>query len=425
MKIFHVYRKHPGDTGSDIFMDELSNEMIKKGHQITILTSDVKRWRQNFDYYTNLKSKENTVRIKRVPHTILRFINPLPFYSGTKHKLLRKFDSLAFRYEHGIIRFLKRFFKLLRNSLFWGLFQDELGWKLLIFLNRESFDVIHTTCVPRSCIISSLIVSRLKNKPVIITPFYHYKDIEYFSNEKHWFKILRKFHYINVCTNAERNYLISHGVPKEKIVKIGLGIYIDENESSVKNEWRQRLMIHDDEFVVLYMNSHIDDIKKGILQVIGAALKLPSVKFVFAGNDKVRWNNLIKNHFANADLKNCHFIGYITNQEKKLLFDTVDLVVRPSINEALGIIYLEGMCYGKPVITSDIEPMREISNGVGFSVEHGNDDALIKAIRKISLDKELYAEFSNNAIKKSRLYSWNIIAEKFDLLYTSAKNRYL
>ncbi len=424
LRILHTVRVYPGDTGSEVYFFQLSNEMMKKGHKITIMTSDLMKWqlRNIFDYYSNLNIIENNIRIKRIPYTILRFIFSLISYRTNKKTILNFFDLIFFSIEYGFIKLIRFIFKVIRKSLLWGLFQDNLGWKILYALRNENYDLIHTTCVPRSVIIASLIAAKKNKIPIMITPFYHYKEKRFYMYDNLWMSILNKFDCINVSTDAERNYLINHGIDKKKIVKIGVGIYynLKNHENSV--DWRNKLNISKEKFVALFMSPQVYNPEKGVLQVIAAALKLPHIEFIFTGKDKNSWNYMLSRHFPNEKLDNCHYVGFVSEDDKNLLLNTVDLIVRPSINESFGIIYFEGMRNGKPIITSDIDSMKEISSGVGIAVEHGNVEDLIRAIERIQSDKEFYRKLSKNALEKSKAFSWEKISERFNQIYYSLAN---
>jgi glycosyltransferase involved in cell wall biosynthesis len=416
MRVLHTYRQHPGDSGSDIFFDELTTEMKKKNLNIKIITSDLVRWGKNFNYFTIPKEKSKNLGTIRIPFTLLRFINPR-FFNRNKNNKFSYLDKLIFKFEKLFIRFLKKISNKLNFSTLWGLFQDELGWKLFLFLMKQNFDLIHTTCIPRSCITASLLAAKIKKLPIMITPFYHYQERRFFENDKFWMKILKNFDCINVCTDKEKDYMIKHGINSKKVIKIGLGVYFDKIKNEKDVNWREKLQIENDKFVVLYMNSIITDPLKGVHQVIEAATKLPDIHFIFAGKDETNWNNMILHYKEKYELSNCHFVGYVVGVSKHSLLHSSDLIVRPSINEALGIFYLEGMSVGKPIITSNIDSMKEISKNVGFSVKHGNVLELIEKIKILQSDNNLYQEFSRNAIKKSKGYSWRVISKKFERIY--------
>ena len=251
MRVIHTFRQHPGTGGSDIYFDELSVEMKKKQYNISIITSDLKRWGQYFDFYTTPKKYCAKLEIKRIPFTLFRFINSRYSYSK-KYKKMRFWDKIILKLEQLIIRVLRFCFRKFKFPILWGLFQDELGWKMLLVLIKERVDLIHTTCIPRSCIVASLLIAKIKKVPIMITPFYHFKEKSFFENDILWMKILKKFDCINVCADAERNYFIKHGIDNKKIVKIGLGVYFDQIRVDKDYLWRDILQIEKDKFVVLY-----------------------------------------------------------------------------------------------------------------------------------------------------------------------------
>jgi len=79
----------------------------------------------------------------------------------------------------------------------------------------------------------------------------------------------------------------------------------------------------------LYLNSSIGDYLKGIDAVIKASIQLPSVHFIFVGRYQENWNYLI-NKYNLQELKNISYIEYVSNEEKYQLYNTVDLIVKPS-----------------------------------------------------------------------------------------------
>lgn len=421
MKVLHTICLFPGDYGSEIFIDQLSQEMIKKDHQIVVITSDLVEWqlRHILKHHQENISLKKKIIIKRVPYTFLRLIFSKNRKQQKYNRSFKFFDLFLFLIEYGALKLLAFYHKLKNNAYYWGLYQDNLGWKMLRALNKENCDLIHTTCVPRSCVVASLLSAKKKNIPIMISPFYHYMDKTFYMHDKFWMKILNDFDFINVCTDAEREYLIKHGVNEKKIGKIGLGVYYKSIYKEKKINWKNRLNIPTDKFTVLYMSTQIYNPGKGILQVIGAAQELPEIDFIFTGQDKNSWNHMLSRHFPNIKLYNVHYLGYISEEEKDSLLKEVDLLVRPSIFESFGIFYFEGLRYGKPIITSNIDSMKEISKDVGLAVEHGNVEELVKAIKKLQLDTQLYQKFSQNAIKKSEAYSWKKISKKFNQIYES------
>ncbi|KKK85741.1 hypothetical protein LCGC14_2770270, partial [marine sediment metagenome] len=96
------------------------------------------------------------------------------------------------------------------------------------------------------------------------------------------------------------------------------------------------------------------------------------------------------------------------------LYNAVDLIVKPSINESLGFVYFEGMCAGKPIITSNIAPMIEVSKDVGLSVPFNSENELINAIIRLKEDRDLYGKCSKNALIKAKNQSWEKRGNEFE-----------
>ncbi len=99
-------------------------------------------------------------------------------------------------------------------------------------------------------------------------------------------------------------------------------------------------------------------------------------------------------------------LGYISEKEKENLFGACDIFCLPSIHkaEAFGIVQIEAMSIGKPIVTTKIDGsgvhwvnFHEVS---GINVTVKNSIELSLAIKEILKDKEIYKNYSLNA--KSR-----------------------
>ena len=79
--------------------------------------------------------------------------------------------------------------------------------------------------------------------------------------------------------------------------------------------------------------------------------------------------------------KSIKFIGKLDNNQKEYFYKNIDLFILPSINsfEAFGIVQLEAMSYGVPVISSNINGVRTIINKTknGYIFETKNLDDLL------------------------------------------------
>jgi glycosyltransferase involved in cell wall biosynthesis len=105
-------------------------------------------------------------------------------------------------------------------------------------------------------------------------------------------------------------------------------------------------------------------------------------------------------------------------------YKNADLFVLPSINEAeaFGIVQLEAMSFGLPVINTKLNsgvPFVSIDNFTGITVTPNNVEDLTKAIEKIFSSLDLYESFSKNAFLRSRDFSNEKLALSYLNIYNS------
>lgn len=111
---------------------------------------------------------------------------------------------------------------------------------------------------------------------------------------------------------------------------------------------------------------------------------------------------------------------YIVNHgftdKKKLvsLLQKCDLFVLPSRFDCFGIAFIEAMTFGLPCIGRKLCAMPEmIDEGInGELVTDDNPDKLAELIVKICSDENLYHSYSENAIEKAKMFTWENTAER-------------
>ncbi len=107
------------------------------------------------------------------------------------------------------------------------------------------------------------------------------------------------------------------------------------------------------------------------------------------------------------------------DNKKRKLFEDYDFLVLPSKSENFGMVILESLACGLPVLTTTNTPWKTIKDKNAGWIINDNYFNLILALKKIFILK--LREFnikSNNAINLAKNYKTNIIIKKYLKVYT-------
>lgn len=159
---------------------------------------------------------------------------------------------------------------------------------------------------------------------------------------------------------------------------------------------------------------------KGVEYLIEAIEKLP-VRLTIVGNGEEREILQEQVKFLGIEEK-IHFITNASDDELLQIYKDSDLFILPSINEAeaFGVVQLEAMANGLPVINTYLDsgvPFVSLNDFSGITVEPKSSESLKSAIVRIIENKELYEEFSLNAIERSSLFTRKKMSESYLDLY--------
>lgn len=145
--------------------------------------------------------------------------------------------------------------------------------------------------------------------------------------------------------------------------------------------------------------------EKGVYDLINAIEQIhknlpENVKFVLCGKDA---NNSVTNYVEKKGLQNrIQLPGWIDVEQRRILFEETQICILPSYFEALSMTVIEAMCYGIPMITTNISTMSELLGQEIDLVEPGDVDALAKQILKWTQDPELRKKLSEIEFERAK-----------------------
>jgi glycogen(starch) synthase len=221
-----------------------------------------------------------------------------------------------------------------------------------------------------------------------------------------------------VCSQSMKNEICNHfNLPWEKVDVIPNAIDATKYQISVdRGAVRQRYGVGYGEKLILCVGRLVP--QKGIEYFIRAipsiAKRYPEAKFVIVGEG---WSRDILEAEARAGGQNrkIQFTGFASDREVINLMTSADVLVVPSVYEPFGIVALEGMATGVPVVASKVGGLSEVieHDRTGLFVYPRNPESIAWGIDRVLSDPDHAKWLTENAKDKlHKAYSWEAVAMK-------------
>jgi len=193
-----------------------------------------------------------------------------------------------------------------------------------------------------------------------------------------------------------------------------------------RNKIRKKHGISEDAKVILFVGNL--EAYKGCEYLLSAfsivAKEINDAYLILVGKGSLE--SRLKQIIMKFDMKNkVFFAGYVRDNELPYYYAACDVFVLPSISEyeGFGIVQLEAMACGKPVIATNIPGVREVDKKELATIHVPPKDkrALAEALLTILKDEKLAIKMGNNGRKLvEEFYSWPKIARTILQLYEKA-----
>ena len=214
------------------------------------------------------------------------------------------------------------------------------------------------------------------------------------------------------------------GLPFEKINVIPNGININIYNGIERNYEFRRRYARDNEKIVMCAGRLVYE--KGFQYLLDAAPKIlehyNDVKFIIAGKGGMLDELKAKANYLGINNK-VYFTGQLPSKDLYTMYRCADVAVFPSTYEPFGIVAIEGMYAGTPIVVSDVGGLNEIvEHGVtGMKSYAGNANSIADSILALLFDQQLANNISKNARNKVKeVYNWTKIAQDTHFTYQKA-----
>ena len=289
-------------------------------------------------------------------------------------------------------------------------------------LYSEDFDIIHTHVPTPWSSDWSNIITRIKNKPLVVT--YH-NDIIGTGIANTIAKIYNSTTLKLLLNKADKiiitqdDYINSPHLQnyKDKIITIPNGV-----DTSIFKPSNQRNNNQ------IFFLSVLDKFHKykGLDYLLDALIRvkevIPDIKLVVGGKGELL--DFYKSKSVELGLEdNVEFKGFLTDEEVITYYQESELFILPSISslqEGFGIVVLEALACETPVISTTIVGVSDdvIQTGSGLIIPPKNVEKIEESIIKILSDKELISMMGKNGRKLVKeKYEWKKISEDIHSLY--------
>jgi len=151
---------------------------------------------------------------------------------------------------------------------------------------------------------------------------------------------------------------------------------------------------------------------------------VPNCRLIVVGPGS-RTRKKYERQVRHGSLEDVIFIGYASYNELPRYYKTAHIFCSPATGrESFGIVLLEAMAVGKPVVASNIEGYASvITDGAdGLLVPPKDEGALAQALISLATDESYRQQVGAKGILKAREYSWEHIAQRVLSYYTRVLN---
>jgi glycosyltransferase involved in cell wall biosynthesis len=315
--------------------------------------------------------------------------------------------------------------KIFRSKQTMNLFTTPVTPALVKDLLLDKWDIVHTHAPPP---LSSYYVAKARNKAHFPTVMTYHCDPEIPVRGGSTITNLYRYTYGNytlrrmdlVLAETETYAATSRAIWNTHAKVIPPGVDTERFNPTVKGDVIRKKYDLGDSKVVMFVGRLT--FHKGVNHLIDAAGIYKDAKYLIVGSGPME-ERLRRQATASPNAKNIIFAGKAPDDKLPEYYAACDVLVLPSVSrlEAFGLVMLEALSSGKPVITSDMPGMREVvvDHVDGLWAEPLDSHDLAEKIRAILEDSDMRKRFgANGRMKVEERFTWSRVTKLTEEAYT-------
>lgn len=289
---------------------------------------------------------------------------------------------------------------------------QRLGWPPIELLIKGPFDVVHS---PHPLMLPTHCAAR------VVT----IHDLDFLAHPERTTREIRRDYVQLVRQHAHQ---ADHIVVNSAHTGGEVHDRLDVPRSSITvcragaPDWQPRAYIPE-EGPVLFVGTleprkNIGGLLDGYEQLLGCGRPVPELLLAGrAGAGAAQWlARLAKPPLAGR----VRHLGYVSDAERRSLYERAKLLVLPSFHEGFGLPILEAMSMGVPVVASNRGAIPEVLGDAGLMVEPDQPEALAAAMERLLFDKPAAARAAARGLRRSLIFKWEASAEALRTAYERA-----
>jgi len=277
------------------------------------------------------------------------------------------------------------------------------------FLRLEDYDIVH----------SNEGAGVFLHHPCMIETYHHDYKQPYDINSLTFHKLemlqCHKVRHIIVPSFATKKALLRYGFKEDKISVIHHGVdhsVFRKKNSRVLLKRKYGILNH---FVVINVGTFIK--RKRQNDIIEALAGIPDTVLILVGRGEEEKN--IKELTREKKVKLLHF-KYVPESFLVDLYNVADVYIHTSVLEGFGLTVLEAMACGLPVIAYKTADLGHIIDNAGYLTNVGDIEGIRSALWLLYKNSDVRKERGQNAIDRSKGFSWSETAKKHAQVYKNA-----